>query len=138
MSVLAGQGGRGLRDRVVRLGSFSFPPFARARVGLLTRQRAGWRQSIRVFLLASGAGRLLTASALYVLGPLVDRSKAIQEGRADLVGTQLARADDELAGRVGNGVAELHVIDRARNNSRIGGCGRGAGLRRTRASFGAP
>ena len=38
--------------------------------------------------------------------------KRIEEGRADLVFAQLARADDELAGRVGDGVAELNVIDR--------------------------
>ena len=53
---------------------------------------------MRVFLLARAS--------------LVDRSKAKQEGRADLVVAKLARADDEPAGRVGDGVAELLEGDR--------------------------
>ena len=88
MPLLAGQGGRGLRDRVTYGGTSPCESsYSRAR------------------------GRLSTASAR-CSGPLVDRSKAIQEGCTDLVGANFARADDELAGRVGDGVAELHVIDR--------------------------
>ena len=66
---------------------------------------------MRVFLLAERAGRLSTASARcprVACRPL----EAVEEGRSDLVVAKLARADDELAGRVGDGVAELHVVDR--------------------------
>ena len=38
--------------------------------------------------------------------------KRIEEGRSDLVVAKLASPDHKLAGRVGDGVAELHVIDR--------------------------
>ena len=38
--------------------------------------------------------------------------KAVEEGRADLAVAQLARADDELAISIGDGVAELLEGDR--------------------------
>ena len=88
MSVLAGQGGRGLRDRVTYGGTSPCESsYSRAR------------------------GRLSTAPARcsrVACRPL----EAVEEGRTDFVVTNLASADDELAGRVGDGVAELHVIDR--------------------------
>ena len=82
MSVLAGQGGRGLRDRVTYGGTSPCESsYSRsARVACRPRQ--------------------------------LDTSEAVQEGRSDLVVAKLACADDELTGRVGDGVAELHVIDR--------------------------
>ena len=94
MSVLAGQGGRGLRDRVTYGGTSPCESsYSRAR-----------------------AGRLLTASArcprVACRPHQLDTLEAVEEGRADLVVAKLARADDELAGRVGDGVAELHVVDR--------------------------
>ena len=97
MSLLAGQGGRGLRDRVTYGGTSPCESsYSRsARVACRPRQ--------------------------------LDTSEAVQEGRSDLVVAKLARADDELAGRVGDGVAELHVVARTANRrspvSFMKGCG---------------
>ena len=68
---------------------------------------------VRASLLTRGArGSLVDRVSYMFYGRLSALLQRVEEGRADLVVAKLARADDELAGRVGDGVAELHVVDR--------------------------